>query len=240
MRRSTIQINHDKAGNYEVEIFDSPNPQCMIVCTHGRGVRRWDGQRFFYAVAEHYADSAVLLADLNQHHDNLVSMNPLPTQAARVAGLIDMAKQLHPGLPITIMAHSMGCGVAAMLDLSDVRAVVLVTPTAGMPYQGYIERFGSDVVNGKIVTSSEGARQEFSAEFVASTKGIVWEEAYAKLVARFRPVYAFEAEADEIIGKARFAHRNIPFTEYVIIPGAKHNLSGQPLADFFAQLDTLI
>jgi pimeloyl-ACP methyl ester carboxylesterase len=239
-RQSTVQTEHDSAGDYEIEIFDCPDPKRVIVCSHGRGVRRWDGEKFFYAVAEHYVDSAVLLADLNQHHDALVRMNPLPIEAGRVAGLIETAKRLHPGVPIVVLAHSMGCGVAALTDLHDVNAVVLVTPAVGTPYQGYIERYGADVVNGKTITSSEGTQQEFPAEFMASTKGIVWEDEYRKLAASPLPVYAFEAADDEIVGDGRFAHRDIPFTKYVIIPGAKHNLSGQPLADFFANLDNLL
>jgi pimeloyl-ACP methyl ester carboxylesterase len=236
-RQSIVKTEHDKAGDYEVETIDCPDPKRVIVCSHGRGVRRWDGKKFFYAVAEHYADSAVLLTDLNQHDGALVRMNPLPIETGRVAGLIETAKRLHPGVPIVLLAHSMGCGVAALMDLRDVSTVVLVTPAVGAPYQGYIERYGADIVNGKIITSSEGTQQEFPAEFMASTKGIVWEDEYRKLVARFQPVYAFEAADDEIVGDGRFAHRNIPFTKYVIIPGAKHNLSGQPLTDFLANLD---
>jgi hypothetical protein len=240
MRKSRVITKHDNAGDYEVEIFDTPNPKRVIVCAHGRGVRRWDGENFFYTVAEHYADSAVLLADQNQHEGGMVKMNPLPIMTARMQGLIEEAKRLHPSVPIVVMAHSMGCAVSSFLDMSDVGAVVFVTPAVGAPFQSYIERFGPDIVHGKVITSTEGTKQEFPVAFMESLKGIVWEDEYRKLVERFQPVYAFEAGNDEIVGEGRFKHRDIPFTKYEIIEGAKHNLVGQPLAGFFAKLDLLL
>lgn len=130
-RQSTVQIEQDSAGDYEVEIFDCANPRRVIVCSHGNGVRRWDGQKFFYAVAEHYADSTVLLVDQNQPDGDGVQLNPLPILAQRVERLIGEAKQLHPDVPLVLMGHSMGCGVITQVDLKGVDKIVFVTPGAG-------------------------------------------------------------------------------------------------------------
>lgn len=239
MRKSTVSTNHDDAGDYEVEVFDCPKPKRLIVCAHGGGVRRWDGEKFFYAVAEHYDDSAVLLVDQNQQDGDYIRINPLTVAAERINRLIAYAKKLHPGAPIVVMGHSFGCGVVSQLKLEGVNAIVLVTPAAGRSFRNYVDQFGESVANGLQVTSSDGIKKEYTAEFMDSIKNISWEEEYARLAKGPIPVYVFEAGADEIIGEERFAHREIPFTKYFILDRAPHNLVGKPLADFFAKLDPL-
>jgi hypothetical protein len=237
MRESIVHSNTDSAGQYEVEIFDSPNPRRVVVCVHGNGVRRWDGEEFYYKVAEHYADSTVMLVDLNQQEGEGVKINPLPILSSRVQGLIDQAKKMHPGTTIVIIGHSMGCGVITQLDLADVSAVFFVAAAVGSPQPELIKRFGPDIAQGKTTTSSDGLKKIITAEYFDSIKDINWEDEYNKLVQRYSPVYAYEAAEDEILDDRRFAHRNIPFTSYNIISAAKHNLTGQPLADLFNKLD---
>ncbi len=61
-RDSMIMTNQDIAGTYETEIFEcETKPRGVIVCAHGKGVRRWDGEEFFYQVADHYAEYVVIL-----------------------------------------------------------------------------------------------------------------------------------------------------------------------------------
>jgi pimeloyl-ACP methyl ester carboxylesterase len=240
-RKSIVTTKQDSAGDYEVEIFDHPIPKRIIICSHGNGVRRWDGEKFYYAVAEHYADSAVLLVDQNQLDGDGVKINPLPVLVSRVDGLIKEAKRSHPGVPIILIAHSMGCAVATFVDLSGIRLVVFVAPAAGNPRAALIERYGEDIVKGKAVTTSDGLRKVITVEYCASIKDITsWEEEYAKLIKKFSPVYVFEAGDDEIVGEDRFAHRSMPFTKYEIIEGAKHNFAGEYLTSLFSKLDKLI
>src|ERR1022692_1151166 len=144
-RKSIVTTKRDSAGDYDVEIFDHPIPKRIIICSHGNGVRRWDGEKFYYAVAEHYADSAVLLVDQNQQDDDGVKINPLPVLVSRVNDLIKEAKHLHPGVPIVLVAHSMGCAVATFVDLSGIRSVVFVAPAAGNPGAALVESYGEDI-----------------------------------------------------------------------------------------------
>lgn len=239
-RKSTILTKHDAAGDFEIEIFDHSNPKQVIVCAHGNGVRRWDGERFYYEVAYHYSDSAVLLVDQNQSVGNGAKINPLPILVERVQALITKAKELHPGTPIIVLAHSMGCGVATFLDTTDVNAMIFVAPASGTPADSLIKRYGGNVIHGKSVLTSDGLTKIITAEYYDSIKGISWEFEYAKLVKKYSPVYVFEAGDDEILGDGRFAHRTIPFTSYEIIKGAKHNFSGKFLVELFTKIDTIL
>ncbi len=240
-RQSTVTTTRDSAGDYEVEVFECQNPKRVIVCSHGGGVRRWDGEEFFYSVAEHFADSAVLLVDQNQLEHGIVKLNPLPVMVARVSGLIDLAKQEYPGVPIIVIAHSFGCGVASQLDISALSAMVLVAPTVGAPERRLIDQYGEEIVNGMQVMTSDNLQKIYTAEHYASLEGITWKDEYTKLVRHYSPVYAFEAGADEIISEEeRAPNRSVQFTKYLVLDGAPHNLAGKPLADFFAKLDPLL
>lgn len=240
MRKSTVTTHHDSAGSYEAEIFDAPMPKRVIVCSHGDGVRRWDGNHFFHNVAEYYPDSVVMLVDQNQVEPGSIRVNPFPILTARVQGLISEAKKRYPHVPIVVLAHSNGCAVASFLDLGDVSAMVFEAPGAGSKAEGLVNRYGPDITKGKTVTTSDGLTKTYPPEFVASVQGLNWEEQYAKLLKRYQPVYCFEAGEEEIVGDERLKHPDLPFTKYEIIPGATHNLSGAPLADFLSKLDKIL
>ncbi len=239
MRKSSVTTKHDAEGGFELEIFDHPSPKRVIVCSHGNGVRRWDGEKFFYAVAEHYTDSAVLLVDQNQPDGDGVRINPLPILKSRVHDLIIDAKSRYPGVPTVLMAHSMGCGVASLLDTDGIGAMVFVSPAVGKPQDSLIKRYGADIADGKTVTTSDGLKKVITAEYYKSVAGISWEDSYVSLVKKFQPVYVFESGADEIVGEGRFEHRKIQFTSYTVIEGAKHNFSGEALATLFEKLDEI-
>jgi pimeloyl-ACP methyl ester carboxylesterase len=241
MRDSTIIKNSDSAGEYVVEIFDAVKPKSVIVCVHGRGVRRWDGEKFFYAVAEQYPQYTFLLVDQNQFDDDeACELNPLPVATARVQKLLDSAKEKYAGVPIIVMGHSLGCAITTRLDLNGVDKVIFVAPAAGTDSEKLLNRYGADIAKGKRVTSADGVTRYFSAEYFASLQGIIWEDEYRKLLARYQPIHAFESSEEEIVSEDRFAHRHMPFASYQMIPGATHNLHGEPLQWFFDLLDPLL
>lgn len=239
-RKSSVLTKRDRVGDYEVEIFDSEDPKGVMVCVHGRGVHRWDGEQFFYNVADYYPDYAFLLVEQNQFDGDICLLSPLPVSVSRVQGLISLAAEKYPGTPIFVLGHSMGCGVTARLDLDAVKKVIFVAPAAGAETRKLTERYGDDVAKGKLTVSVDGLKKYMSKEFVDSVYGIDWEDEYRKLLARFAEVYVFEAGEEEIVGKERLRLRSLPFAGYDILPGARHNLLGKPLKDFFVRLSSLI
>ncbi len=240
MRTSQVTTQADQAGSYELEVFDCARPVSVIVCAHGNGVRRWDGENFFYNVAEHYTGSAFLLVDQNQPYEDGCKLNDLQVMVSRVQGLVVKAKADYPGVPVIVMGHSMGCGVAARLDTKDVSKMIFIAPTAGDETKKLLERYGPAIMQGQVVKSSDDLTKNLSKEYVDSVQGIVWEEEYPKLLERFPEVYVFEAGNEEMISQERFKHRAMPFAGYKIMPGATHNVSGQALQALFAELDPLM
>lgn len=239
-RKSTLLTKHDAAGDYVIEIFDSPQPKGVVVCIHGRGVHREDGERFFYAVTEHYPNHIFVLVDQNQFDKDTCLLSPLPIALARVQGAMTTVQASYPDLPLSLIGHSMGCGLIAKLNLDTVSKAIFVAPTAGKETEKLASRYGADVANGKLTISSDGLKKYMSKGYFESMHGIVWEDEYRELLTRFSPIYVFESGEEEIVGKERLALRNMPFASYDIIPGATHNLHGDALQWFFKKLDALL
>lgn len=241
MRKSTVTTQSDSAGPYEIEVFDAEQPKSVMVCAHGNGVRRWDGEDFYYNVAAHYPDHTFLLVDQNQPYKDGCKLNSLDVMVARVQSLITLAKQQYPGVPIIVLAHSMGCGITTELDLDGVDTVVFVAPAAGGDYvQRSINRYGPDVVNGKVVTTSDGLIKFMTKEFMESVKGKIWEDQYPAMLQRFSQVHVYESGDEEIVPEERFKLRDMPFASYTIVPGATHNVHGEALQKFFAEFDKVL
>lgn len=241
MRQSTVNTEKDSEGNFELEIFDHSNPKQIIVCAHGNGVRRWDGEKFFYQVAEYFTDSVVMLVDQNQQLENGVKSNPLHILVARVQRLITIGSNKYPDVPIVIIAHSMGCGVTTQLDLTSVNNVIFVTPATGNIQKSLISRYGNEIkTKNKVIITPDGYTKIFTPGYYNSMNDIVWEKEYLKLCAKFSPIHVFEAGDEEIVGEERFTHREMPFTSYTVLKDANHNLTGQPLKDFFIKVDSII
>lgn len=240
-RVSRVLTETDAGGEYEIETFDCARPKSVVVCVHGNGVRRWDGERFFYEVAENYPKRAFLLVDQNQPYEDGCKLNDLKIMVARVQRLIEKAAEDYPGGPIIVMGHSMGCGIITQLDLNKVSEVIFVAPASGDQHASLTKRYGKDILKGKVVTTSDGLTKYITKEYVDSVRGIVWEKEYEKFLERYRqPVYVYESGDEEIVGKDRFKHRDMPFTDYKIIPGATHNLHGEALRMLFGELDDLL
>jgi len=240
MRKSTVTAQTDSAGLYETEVFEVPKPRAIVVCSHGNGVRRWDGEHFFHHLAEHYPQHTFLLVDQNQPIDDGCKLNDLSIMTARVQGLIALARQNYPDVPVVVIGHSMGCGIVSQLDLSGVAKAIFVAPAAGDAAQKLIERYGPDVANGKLTKTKDGLTKLVSKEYFDSIQGIVWEEEYKKLLQHFGQVHVFESGDEQIVGDERKAHRDMPFASYRIIPGAKHDYSGEALPTLLLELDKLL
>lgn len=240
MRKSTVQTKQDAAGSYEIEVFDAPNPKGILVCSHGNGVRRWDGEKFFYQLAEQYSEYVCMLVDQNQVLEDGCKLNDLSIMVERVQSLIALAKQSYPNVPVIVVGHSMGCGVASHLKLDDVDKVIFVAPAAGNATNKLIERFGPEVANGMMTKSSDGLSKLISKEYFSSVDGIVWEDEYRKMLARYPEVYVFASGAEEIVGEERLAHRDMGFKQYTVILDATHNYSGEASKKLFAQMDKLV
>ncbi len=241
MRKSTVTKHTDAAGEFEAEVFDCENPKSVVICSHGNGVRRWDGENFFYNVANHYGDRAFYLVDQTQVIEEGCELIDLQLMVQRVQSLVIRATEDHPGVPITVLAHSMGCGVASLLDTKNVSRMILAAPASGNVVDLMVSRYGENILEGGLIRTSDGLNKLLSKEYVQSVDGVAWEEKYQKLLQNFKDVYVFESADDEILTEERKALvRPLPFKSLVVIEGATHNLHGEALEKLYQEIDDLI
>jgi pimeloyl-ACP methyl ester carboxylesterase len=241
MRNSTVFIEVDDAGQYESEVFDCKDPKSVVICAHGNGVRRWDGENFFYNVADRFASHAFYLVDQTQPFEDGCELISLELMVARLQNLIEQAMKDHPDTQVVILAHSMGCGVASLLDISKVSRMIFVTPASGDVVDLMISRYGKNILNGGMVRTSDGLNKLLSKGYIDSVTDVVWEEKYKRLLSNFKEVYAYEAANDEILSlERREATRSLPFKVHKIIDGATHNFHGQALELLFKEIEDLI
>jgi hypothetical protein len=241
MRKSTITEQTDEAGKFETEQFDCESPKSIVICSHGNGVRRWDGEEFFYNVAERYKDRAFFLVDQTKVIEDGCELIDLRLMIARVQGLISEATEKYPGVPITVLGHSMGCGVASLLNIDDVSRMILIAPAGGDVLKLMVQRYGQSIVKGSLIKTSDGLNKLLSKEYVNSIGGVIWEQKYEKLLKNFSEVYAYEAGDDDIVTEERRAPlRPMPFASYKIINGATHNFHGEALEKLYKEIDELI
>lgn len=237
---STITTFSDSAGDYEQEVFDCSNPKAIIIGVHGNGVRRWDGEKFYYQVSEHFQNCAIYLIDQNQPEKDGCRLNSLFVMVSRVQKAVSSAKTQHPQVPIWVIAHSMGCGVAALLDTAGISGFIFVAPAVGAQTEKYIKRYGPDIINGKVVKTTEGFYKNISKEFMDSVANIKWQKTYSELLSRFPAVHVFESGADEIVDEERFELREMPFASYQIIEDAPHNFHSKYSTELFRKIDSLL
>lgn len=224
------------------EVFDHDKPKRIIIGVHGNGVPRWDGEKFYYQVAEHFTDSTVVLVDQNQFDaDGNAQLNPYDTSVNRVQLSIQDIKEKHPNLPIWIVAHSMGCGISAGLNVSDIEGMIFVAPAAGgKQIDKLTERYGEDITEGKTILTSDGLTKIYPKEYIDSIAEMVWKDAYLQLIKKIKTVHVFESGDDDIINESDRAElRDIPFASYTIIDGATHNISGAFSAELFDHMEKI-
>lgn len=240
MRKSIVYKHVDSAGEYESEIFDCDMPKAVIIGIHGNGVRRWDGKKFFYQVAEHFSDCIVALVDQNQQLEDGCKLNSLDIMVERNQNVLSVIKEKFPSLDVWIVAHSMGCGVTALMDTTGITGVIFVAPGVGNQVEKYIERYGANVVNGIRTETTDGLVKYISKEFMDSVRGITWQDKFSQLIEKHSNVHAFESGADEIVDDERFELRAMPLASYTIIEGTPHNFSGQYPDELFMKIDQII
>jgi hypothetical protein len=149
-------------------------------------------------------------------------------------------KKAHPDTPIWFIAHSMGCGIASLMDTSDVSGIIFVAPGVGKQVENYIARYGKDIVNGKIVKTSDGLTKHISKEFMDSATDIYWQAEFLKLLKQLPAVHVFESGADEIVDEERFELRDMSFASYTIVEGAPHNFSGKYAEELFNKIELIV
>lgn len=107
---------------------NSPTKQ-VIIYSHGLGVR-YDARGMFTAIEELLPAAKHVMFDYNKvdEHKNVLTVPSVPDHVALFQQKLDEARRLYPDAKIMVVAHSFGCVVAGLADLTGVKKVILLAP----------------------------------------------------------------------------------------------------------------
>lgn len=107
----------------------STQPKHAIVYSHGFGVER-DARGMFTDIAAAFPEAENVLFDYNipDRVEHTLAVRPLSEQKDILLAEVARVKAQFPDTPIDIVAHSIGCVVAALARPSGVRRTILLAP----------------------------------------------------------------------------------------------------------------
>lgn len=196
------------SGLPELHWYGPTNPRHTVVFVHGFGVR-WHSKHLFSDIAESLASSNIrsVLFDLSDYdEDGNSTLLPLTDQQDRLRSVIAKVQEMHPAVDLSIVAHSMGCGVVGTLLLElrlMVNKFIMLAPAVGSPgptiKAHILEREGAyeDESGGVHFTRKSGATTNFDYRY-AKEFGCNFNEIYAKSFPAVEDkLYIFLAEKDK-------------------------------------------
>lgn len=196
-----------------------------IISSHGFGVKA-DSRGMFPDIAATFPDYEFKMFDYNEvlsNGDTVVA--PLEKQAQILNEQINGV----PDNEIIILAHSQGCVVAGLADLTRVSKVILLAPPVNESMQGLIDRIVArpgakyDPEGMSILPRSDGTTSYLPKEYIHSRQIQKPLKLYQK-IADTKPTVIIRATDDEIIGLTNVDQIN--GAELIDI-AADHNFRGE-------------
>jgi pimeloyl-ACP methyl ester carboxylesterase len=225
-----------KVGEADVAVEYSLAPQ-LVVFSHGFGVSK-DSRGLFPSIAQSLPRGwgyAMFDYDTFDAATNQARVTPMSERIERLKAVLDWAHQ-QPGVEqLHIVAHSLGCLVAAQLAPENIGKLILLAPPLVMG-----SRFE------EIYTKRDGAKHDGHTWLLPRSDGsttVVDDQPFADIVsidaegeltklAMFRPYSLILASVDEILPDADYTDLLVlPSVNGMGIDGADHNFGGASRAE---------
>jgi pimeloyl-ACP methyl ester carboxylesterase len=221
-----------KVGDVNVALEYNLAPQ-MVLFSHGFGVRA-DSRGLFPAITQSLPRGWGYVQFDYDSFDvakNQLTVSSMSDRLVRLQAVINWARQQSGVELVHMVAHSLGCLVAAELAPAGIGKMVLLSPPLALG-----SRFAD------IYTHRKGAKHTghtWSLPRADGTTTIVDDEVFAELVsidaegeltklAMFRPFSLILASADEVLPDADYTDLIVmPSVNGMGIDGADHNFGGQ-------------
>lgn len=203
-----------------------------IVCSHGFGVQA-DSKGMFTDISDAFSGDRFVTFDYNIIHDNGdIEAQPLEQQVKKLQTVIDAQDD-----EVIILAHSQGCIVAGLVDLSCVTKVILLAPPVVLTTQGIAkmlsERSGSEASGDGVLRlpRRNGTAMLVSKQYIASISSVEPLKLYREL-ANAKPTIIIRATHDEMVGQTQFDGVKAA----IIDIAGDHNFTGEARSELVATL----
>lgn len=231
-----------KVGEANVAVEYNLAPQ-MVVFSHGFGVSK-DSRGLFMSIAQSLPRGwGYVMFDYDSYDTatNQTHVTAMPERIERLKAALDWTRQQAGVEQVHIIAHSLGCMVAAQLAPEQIGKLILLAPPLVMG-----SRFE------EIYTKRAGAKHEGHTWLLPRSDGsttVVDDQPFADMVsidaegeltklAMFRPYSLILASADEILPDADYTDLLVqPSVNGMGIDGADHNFGGASRAELLRLVD---
>ena len=171
-----------------------------IVFSHGFGVKS-DARGMFTQIAEAFPQHGSVLFDYNTVLENGdIEVAPLDLQAMKLQRKVNEQQE-----DVIIIAHSQGCIVTGMIDLQNVKKVILLAPPVEMSMQRVIDKLmkkpGAEINLDGIskLPRSDGTVTHISKEYLQSVSQVSPIDLYAS-IAQETDATIVRCVDDEVLG----------------------------------------
>jgi predicted alpha/beta-hydrolase family hydrolase len=180
----------------------------IVIFSHGFGVAK-DSAGLFTDIAEGLGSNVqAVLFDYNDFDETnrTMTVKPFSQQATILNQHLEEARRVHPGVPISLVAHSQGCIVAAIAEPQGIDQVVLLAPAESFSLhrleKAFTQRFKPKrLPEGSVkIPRRDGSSILIPAAYQPELKLIDPPERYNRL-AKLAPTILIRAAQDDILGK---------------------------------------
>jgi Alpha/beta hydrolase family len=214
----------------DMEVLHGGRPQ-VVVYAHGFGVQR-DSLGMFRDLAHGLPDTYTsVLVDMNYVSGTTVTLRTLTEQAEVLAQTVAEARRKRPEAQIHLVAHSMGCIVAAMLGDTDLGQVVFLAPptktSGGRSREKYMNYPGA-VLEGRVLTvpRRDGTTTVIDLDYFDDLESRNPAQIILDYAGR-HPLTVVEALEEDVIKNANYGvFEGQPGIELLAIHG-DHNFTGE-------------
>jgi hypothetical protein len=218
----------DALGEFEGNI----NSNKLIIFSHGFGVKR-DSKKMFYEMGDLLKrDYLVLRFDYNKINNEYVEVYPYTIQSMILNSVIEHINNKFKITKRFIIAHSMGCIIAALNIRKDIDKIILNAAPLTSPYKKIKNDFTKkqnaylDEKGISRIERTDGSWTQFGSKFWEELKGVNPLKLYKKY-SKSAKVYLVHALQDHVIGIEDYSEvSSIKNINYIKLNG-DHNFSGK-------------
>lgn len=204
-----------------------------LVFSHGFGVKA-DARGMFTQIANNFPDYNAVLFDYNTVlNDGDIEVAPLNEQASILQRQLNEQSD-----EITLIAHSQGCIVTGLVQLNNVKKVILLAPPVEMSMQRVVDKLmkkpGAEInLEGMSrLPRSDGTITHISKDYIESVNGIDPISLYNRIASSVETVI-IRCTNDEVLGLTNVDE--VQNAKHVDIMG-DHDFNGEARSQLMAVL----
>lgn len=201
----------------------------VVIFSHGFGVQK-DDRGLFTDIAKNFLPNVlVVMFDYNEVSEDkkTLSVRPFSHQVKLLNENIENVKKAHPNLPITVIAHSQGCVVAAIAG-PNIEKAIMLAPSPSLNIDRLVQNFSDrpgtiiDLDGISKLTRRDGSVTLVGSDYIRELRQTEPIPLYKKLASHAKVVMV-RATDDEVLGLVSYDGLD---NAKVIDVAANHDFTG--------------